>query len=448
MLWRDAALLAALLETLGVMACGDDSAEPATAGAGATTSSTSTASSSVGAGAAGGAGGSGASTGAGAGGGAPGPWSFYGMPWSADSLSNWNIGGPKHQRWSYRFSAAKTGSVDHVHVFFIPNPMNLSKTGYADGTGGAIHVDFCPDDGTALHASDCTTSLGSADKADFDLVQGAPKPGYDQANTDFPKLTFAAPIPVTEGALYHVVFSNVDPAPDANWISLDGLVEFDTTTPAPVRPAFTDWGLLLGDLDAGTWTDWTVPDGMYIDTPTMAVGYTDGFAFGCGYMEVWPSDAQARAVDGVGRVREVLVPSRDVTVSGIGVRAKRTGTGGTLVARLENDAGELVDQALIDGAQVPSDRHGWVSGTFGSAQTLVKGSSYHVVLEAQDAGAFLAHCVRDGQSWTFESGSVYADGSAEFDRGDGKGFLGWYGYSDAGDPAYVDGDLQLYFTTD
>jgi hypothetical protein len=374
------------------------------------------------------------------------PWSFYGVPWSADSLQNWSIGSPADQSWSYRFRAPKTGTLDHVRVFFIPNPEDLSKTGYADGTGGTVHLEVCSDDGSALHAPDCSAPLGSAEKGDFNLVSGAPQAGYDEASTCFPALPVSPPVALSAGTLYHVVFRNVDPDPASNWIGLDGLIEFDTQTPAPVRPSFTDWGLLIHE--QGAWSDWTTPPSeTVLDTPVMAVAYDDGTVFGCGYMEVWPSDSQARTVSATERVRETFTASRSLSASGIGVRVRRTGTTGTLGVRLERASGELVAEASIAAASVPADRHGWVSSSFSAPGAIEQGQSYHLVLEGQDGGEFLAHCVRDGQSWTFEPGSVFADGWAEFDRGDGQGFLGWYGWSDQGSPDYRDGDLQFYFTS-
>ncbi len=376
---------------------------------------------------------------------APSPWSFYGVPWSADSLQNWNIGSPKQQMWSYRFRAPRSGVLDHVRVFFVPNPEDLSKTGYADGTGGIVHLDVCLDDGSALHAPDCTQPLGSSEKGDFNLVSGAPQAGYDEPSTCFPPLPISPAAVLEAGALYHIVFRNVDPDPVSNWIGLDGLTEFDTQTPAQVRPSFVDWGLLIND---GAWADYSTPSGeTTINTPVMAVAYDDGFVFGCGYMEVWPGDTQARAIDATQSVRETFIASRDVVVNGVGVRAKRTADVGSLVVRLETAAGDAIDEATIDSASVPGDHHGWVSAAFSAAHTLASGSGYHLVLSGKDGGAFLAHCVRDGQTWTFEAGSVFGDGWAEFDRGDGQGFLGWYGWSAQGSSDYKDGDLQFYFAS-
>lgn len=216
-----------------------------------------------------------------------------------------------------------------------------------------------------------------------------------------------------------------------------------------MRPSFTDWGLLLGGTDKPGWIDWTTgnPAAKVINTPVLAIAYDDSFSFGCGYMEVWPGDSQVRAVDSKGSVRERFIPSEDITVTGLGHRIQRTADVGSLVARLETEGGQLVDEATIPAASVDNTRHAWVSATFGAAHTSTKGITYHLVLQAQGGASFQAFCVRDGLTWDFEKGSVFADGYAELDRGDGQGFLGWYGWSDQGDPAYKDADLQLYFVT-
>lgn len=427
--------------------CGGGGGEPSGTGTGAGGAPTSSVSGT------GGAGGMGTASSAGTGGagtgGVAGTPSYYGTPWSADSLQNWNIGSDKKQRWSYRFRAPRAGNLDHFRVFFVTNPEDHSKAGYSDGNGGMIHIELCDDDGTALHAPQCTKPHGTTDTGDFGLDQGSPASGHDKNKLEFRTLKLAAPVAIEAGKLYHFVFSNIDPNPEANWIGLDGLVEFGTSTPAPMRPSFTDWGLLLGVTDKPGWIDWTTGNtgGKVINTPVLAVAYDDGFSFGCGYMEVWPGDSQVRAVDSKGSVRERFVPSEDVTVTGLGVRIQRTSNVGSLVARLETEGGQFVDEATIPAASVDDTRHSWVSATFGGAHTLTKGITYHLVLQAKGGASFQTFCVRDGQTWGFEKGSVFGDGYAEFDRGDGQGFLGWYGWSVQGDPAYKDGDLQLYFVT-
>jgi hypothetical protein len=373
-------------------------------------------------------------------------FAFYGVPWSADSLQNWSIGGPEKQRWSYRFRTPKTGSLQHLRVFFIPNPVGNSKTGYAGGNGGTIRVDLCPDDGTPLHAPSCATVLGTVTKGGFGLTGGAPPAGYSQTDVLFPTLAFASPVPVKGDTLYHAVFTNIDPSPTTNWIGLDGLIEFPSASPAAVRPSFTDWGLLLGQTGTSQWVDWTTGGGAsVINTPTMAVVYADGTSFGCGYMEVWPSSSQARVVDGTRAVRETFVASRPVTVAGVGVRAMRTSSGGALSIRLESGSGALLAEATVNGSAVSTAKHDWVSASFSAPQTLVVGQAYNLVLRGASSGSFLAHCVRDGQTYGFEAGSVFADGHAQFDAADGQGFLGWYGWATAGSPSYKDGDLQFYF---
>lgn len=384
--------------------------------------------------------------GAGGGGGGASAFGFYGVPWSADALQNWNIGSPKQQRWSYRFRTPLAGELARLRPYFVTNPQDLSNTGYAGGNGGRVRVDLCPDDGTPLHAPDCSTVLGTTEKGDFDLVNGAGKPGFDVRETWFPSMVLNAPVEVEAGALYHAVFTNIDPDPTINWIGLDGMIEFGNTTLAPVRPSTTDWGLLLGTTTSAEWIDWTHNgDDNAIDTPVMGVVYADGTTFGCGYMEVWPSAVQSRAVDAVRSVRETFVASRDLTVNGVGVRVRRTGDTGALGLQLQRANGDLIEEVRIDHSAVDDIAQRWVAASFTASHALTKGEGYHLVLVGREGGSFSANCVRDGQSYGFEAATVFADGHAEFDAGDGFGFLGWYGWSTAGDPSYTDGDLQFYF---
>jgi hypothetical protein len=384
--------------------------------------------------------------GGGAGGGSTSAFAFYGNPWSADALENWNLGGPKTQRWAYRFRAPRDGKLDHLRVFFIANPVDHSKTGYAGGNGGAVHVELCDDDGSANHFPDCGSPLGTTDKSDFALVGGSPVSGFDEKQTYFPALPLASPVTVSAGKIYHAVFTNSAPDPVTNYISLDGLVEFGNEKPASMRPSFVDWGLSLGSTTDSGWSEWTTggPSTTAIETPVMALHDVGGFDFGCGYMEVWPSDAQSRPIDATHAVRETIEASRDFTAKSVSVRVKRTGAGGSLDVRLETSGGALVAEASIDASAVDPTRDGWVQSAFSSPAALVNGKSYALVLRGAGGGAFSAFCTRDGQTWGFEPGSVFADGHAEFDSGDGQGFLGWYGYDPQGSPAYQDGDLQFY----
>ncbi len=429
-----------------IAGCGGDD-EPATASTGGS------AGSGAASGAAGGGGQSGSSTGGQAGstggagtGGSSAQWlrNVYGNPWSATSLQNWNIGSSKKQTWSYRFEAPRPGTIDELHIFFVANPSNGSKTGYASGNGGTVRVQLCQDDGSTNHFPKCDANAPSTTLS-FQVADGKPKPGAPKSDL-FRKIQFAPGLNVQGGALYHAVFSNVDANPETNWIGLDGLTEKGTSTPSSGHPGFDRWAVLLGE--GGGWMDWsTGSSSSVVNTPIMSVLYDDQSSFGCGYMEVWPSDTQSRSVNTTEGVRERFVASRDIAASGVSVRIKRVGSGGALKLSLENAADKELYSVRIDASKIDANRHSWVTAPLPKPWMMKSGAEYRLVLRGSDGGDFVAHCIRDGGSYQFSKESVFADGYAEFDRGDGKGFLGWYGWSTSGSASYQDGDLQFFFDT-
>ena len=369
----------------------------------------------------------------------------YGNPWSATSLQNWNIGSPKKQKWSYRFKAPRAGTIHELHVFFVANPANGSKTGYAAGTGGTVRVQLCADDKTVSHTPKCDANAPSATLT-FQVANGKPKSGAPKSDL-FRKIAFAKGLKVQGGIHYHAVFSNVDANPEQNWIGLDGLTDNGTNTPSSGRPGFDEWTLLMGT--KGSWTDWSndAAEKSRVNTPVMSVIYDDNTSFGCGYMEVWPSATQSRNVNAKEAVRERFVASKDVTATGVHVRIKRVASGGALKLSLVDATDKELYSTSIDASKVNATRHAWVGTKLTQPWLMKKGKEYRLVLRGSGGGSFLAHCIRDGGSYKFSKESVFADGYAEFDRDDGKGFLGWYGWSTAGSASYKDGDLQFFFDT-
>ncbi len=142
---------------------------------------------------------------------------------SADSLANTVLGGPSLNSASYRFQARHTSALKGIRVFFI---WSLVKSGYQAGQGGTVQVSLMADDGTAAHLPTgpalATVTYGNI------IAQ----------NNNYPELTFPTPAVLTGGRFYHLVFTNVDPSPTANYISLDSL--YTDAQTAPMQPSVSD----------------------------------------------------------------------------------------------------------------------------------------------------------------------------------------------------------------
>lgn len=355
----------------------------------------------------------------------------YGAPWAADSLMNHPVGGPDHRRASFRFRAQADGRLKTLRVYFVDN---ADAPGYAAGHGGNLRVELRPDDGTeAHHPADHVLAVLGHQPA---LREGV-APGGNR--TWFPLLTFPKPPTLVAGQLYHVVFSNDHPQAASNWISVNGLVTWNVDQPQPGAPR-TDFSVLINH-GRGWREEFAVNGKRAVNLPILDLGYTDGTHQGNGYMEVWIG--QPRAIAGDQKVRQVFTPEEPQRISGVSVRLKRTAPGGLLRLRLEEAEGRVVASAEVEGAQLPTSGHAWVSATFSTPCELQGGRRYHLVLSAP-AGAFVAYPLRDGGEFGFTAPSVFREGWAEFEAG--QGWLGWDGWQPGGDPTWRNGDLQFSFT--
>ena len=358
----------------------------------------------------------------------------YGSGWAGDSLNNYPIGGSYGRKNSFRFRADHTGSLQTLRVFWVDN-RGSSSGGYALGNGGTIKVDIQPDDGSAAHLPS-GTSLG------YLINKPNLSSGVDPLGNAgvFRLMTFPTAIPVVGGNLYHVVFTNVDADPVNNWISVNGIVDWTTEQPQAQLPA-TDFSVLMNT--GSGWKEGFTTDGKAsINVPILDFGYGDGGHQGNGYMEIWIG--QPRVIGGVQSVREVFIPTADVTVSGVATRVLRTSSGGTLVYRLEKADGTLVQSVSVDGSLARSDKYAFVKAAFPAAVTLKAGQAYNLVLQAP-AGSFSAYPIRDGGPFGFAAGTVFKEGHCEFNTG--SGWQGWDGWTSSGSSSYVYGDLQFYFQT-
>ncbi len=338
-----------------------------------------------------------------------------------DSLNNTVVGGPDGRSTSYRFRATTSARLDSIRIYVI----GPGHAGYGAGTGGTWAVTVQPDDGTPNHAPSgtvlATASLRPAD--------------------GFPVISWSSPASLTAGALYHVVFRNVDPDPAANYASLDGVFMYQPT--APRQPAFSDpdWGQ-PARTGAGPWAD------LAGTVPIMQLNYANGVTAGLGYMEVWVRSP--KTVSGASQVREAFTvsgPSR--SVGSFSVRLMRLSGAGPLTVRLETAGGALVEQGAIPASAipvgVPGDHGGaghaaWATYAFAAPRTLVSGQAYNVVLSAPADTAYSVFVVRKGASYGFGPATYFADGRAQATSGSG-----WGPFTQDGGGPLDQGDLQFCF---
>jgi hypothetical protein len=345
--------------------------------------------------------------------------SYYGSGLSADALANTVLGGPTLNAVSYRFQARHASALEAIRVFFI---WSLVKTGYQAGQGGTVQVDLKADDGTAAHLP-TGPSLASLSYGNI-LSQ----------NNNYPRLVFPVPATLTGGALYHLVFTNVDPSPTANYISLDSL--YTDAQTAPMQPGVSDatWAVLLR-AGAGAWKL------RQNFTPILQLDYGDGGTQGTGYMEVWSTNP--KTISGNAMVREtfkVSGPSRSFTR--VRLRLRRTAGASPLTVRVEEADGTLVDQATVAADQVLAGVSDWVTATFPLSHVLSTGVAYHLTLSSPADTQYAAYPIRKGKDKGFSNYTFFPDGHAQYTT---TGAAGWTGWDMWGTPNLTTADLQFMF---
>ena len=361
------------------------------------------------------------------------PGGTYGSGLNVDSLANTPIGQAANFQVSYRIRANHTGALQGFRPMFIWSP---SKAGYAAGTGGTIQIQLQSDDGSPSH-NPSGTVLAT-------MVHTFPVATVNTAASDFyPELAFNSQPQLQAGTLYHVVFTNIDADPTANWVCLDSA--YMDTANSPNQPTIADTDLqTLWRMGSGPWS---ARGGSYTPvesfTPILELDYADGASQGQGYMEFWVYDAMP--ISGAQGVRETFtVSGADRTVVSVAVRLKHVSGSGPLTISLERGDGTLIDQQTVAAASVPVppgfSGNTWVQVAFAAPRSLAAGQSYQLALSAPADTVYSAYPMRKGSDQGFKATTVFPDGHAEFNPG-----TGWVGWTQWGVANRSDSDLQFYF---
>jgi hypothetical protein len=348
---------------------------------------------------------------------------YYGSGIGADALCNIQLGGTYGYQASYRFRASHTGQIKAVHFYLI-----VDKTGYSSGNGGEVQVNLETDDGTSAH-----NPSGSV-LATYTITN--PQQAGASGNVNFPIITFSSPASVTQGNLYHLVFSNPSTSSAVDFVSLDDL--WHATPSNPVQPTEDPTDFAVLEMPAGQ--PWALVD---THTPILQTDYTDGTAAGNGYIEVWGNVPQP--IGGTNAVRETFQNSgSNLAVTSVSFRLARVSGTAPLTVRLEQADGTLIEQGTIPSSSLPvttTPTYVWVTYSFSAVRTLFGGQGYHVVLEAASGTTYQAYPIRKGDVGGFANTTYFPDGYAECNT-NGT----WTGWTEWGTPNLTDGDLQFYFT--
>ncbi len=314
---------------------------------------------------------------------------------------------------SYRFRAERSGALAGFRAYWL----NQDFPGYGGGTGGTIRV--------SVEADNAGVPSGSV-LASTDVVHPA---------SDFPLLKFPAPPALSAGVLYHLVFTNIDPNPRVNFVSVDCI--WTATTFSPRQPGRSNEDFaVLEKLGTGAWTE----QSRY--TPILDLTYGSGAHQGQGYMEIEDTPLAISGANSMVRER-ITVSGGDRVVTGAAVRVARTSGTGNLVMRLEDSSGSLIDSFVVSAGSVPTLSTGgtasgvWVSGSFSAPRTLVNGATYHLRLSTDSSTSLWTRGIQQGSSYGFDPATYFADGVLQATTNGGSSWSTVPGLGDRG-------DLQFY----
>lgn len=348
----------------------------------------------------------------------------YGPAIGSDSLNNSQVGGRFDDQVAYRFRATESSALRSIGVYVIGD----GRWGYAGGNGGTLRITVRPDDRTKRHFPSRTVL------ATRDVVH----PASGTRN----EYSFPSPARLRRGRLYHIVFTNIDPSPRVNFVSLDGLFVFDEQT--RWQPAFpnTDWANLVKPAGKG-WSAYR-GRGEGTITPIMQLTYANGRRAGVGYMEIWDPP---RTISGTHKVRQVFTVRGDSRrVSSVAVRLRRLSGTSRLDIRLIRSDGKVVGRGSVSAYKVhrsdAGDQGGavWAKLRFRSKVTLKSGVRYQLVLSSKSDTTYSVVVIREGGYYGYTKQTYFHHGSAQWTSGPG-----WTGFDPGWSGPSTEGDLQFYF---
>jgi hypothetical protein len=256
-----------------------------------------------------------------------------------------------------------------------------------------------------------------------------------------------------EGETCHFIFSNIDPDPKANWVSLDNLWLYNKVG-SQRQPCWPDADLdILEKNEAGNWVVYNRGTGSI--TPVLELAYADGASQGQGYIQGYCAPqtvaddgwVNPKAIQGSSGVRESFtVSGGNKTVVSVSVRVNRISGGSPLALSLLAADGTTVLAAgtvmvPVGGAATSSFRgESWVTVTFPGPFTLVSGTAYFLELSSPEDTLHQTHALTRGTPYGFSASTCFADGCAQFTTGSG-----WSGFDVWGLQNRTDCDLQFYF---
>lgn len=291
----------------------------------------------------------------------------YGVPWASDSLANLEMGRQPNRRLAIRWRATKGGDITGIHIY------HKAGVGYSAGTGGRVRCDVMSDDGTLNHFPSGTVLATSVNTA------------TPNASSIFLH-TLSAPLTLVQGQIYHFVFTNTDPTPTANYVSLNSLDIEDSINPIQKAVSNDDMAVVWQD-NGAPWVRHP------LRTPIFTVVYSDGTHKGQSYFDTLSVSGLTLIQGANNMARMTFTPTQAFSINKVWWRGfKISGETQPLVLTLQNAGGSTIASASILAAAIavgvagdPPHGAAWYSAAL-APQALVNGTTYRLQ-QACPAGA-------------------------------------------------------------
>jgi hypothetical protein len=338
---------------------------------------------------------------------------FYGFPFSGDNFELARIGGSEYgNELSLRFRAERSGLVTFIGY---NNRYDPEGNGYSTGDGGVIHAELREDDGTENHLP-------------VDTAFATTNSHVPASGGQFIRLELAKPVPITAGALYHVVFvQETDRYASTNGGSI--FVPED-----PVGGPYYANDNLMFHRNEGVWTPSNskgAPD-TKVGQSYCTIGYSDGVEVGTGG---WAYANNYPRIGGSNHIRQVFVvhgPTRHV--DGVWFRlGRRPGNDAPLIVELKDDGDE--GGSVLASRSVPASETSegtiastqdvtirWTYADFGTVVPLARGSTYSVEMTSPDSPSdgYNIHAYVDLVAYgSNEDRNMWSDATAEISSNGG-----------------------------
>jgi hypothetical protein len=352
---------------------------------------------------------------------------LYGTSYNMDAVGNLQIGGASSGQpntyASVRFRAEQSSPLVSMKSYWVGfRDDGTAISGYGGGNGGKILVEV-QEDANGVPSGKVLSSLVHT---------------INSTKVTFPSLLFSNPASLNAGQLYHIVFTNIDANPTVNFISINGTWVSGSVL-SPRQPGESDGDYaMLAKYGTGSWG----VRGAF--TPIIDFTYGNGSRQGQGYMEVEIASQPLINGDFKFMRERFTVSGGSRTVSGGAVRVAKLEGSGSLVVRLEDANGVMIDSFSLSASSIPTlptnDRSSgvWVKGQFSKTHILASGSTYSIRLSTDSSTTYWSRGIQQGgTAYGFSPVTYFADGFLQFSTNGGGS---WSTVSGLGN----DGDLQFY----